>query len=184
MEPMLGFEGASLLSAGGKSKPVMTQWVRPPWPELLCAKERTNAILSATWAILGKTPPSSMPGTLVFTAPTVLRYSAGADILGSNVSTCVGPPPSQSQMTEVFLVGLPSAAALARARNRSGRKKAPIPKAPTLRKSRRVVPSQVILRREFHRFSMHRSFRLGPRALPRKAGVREVNGRQQVASAP
>src|SRR5207253_8289880 len=132
MEPMLGFEGASLLSAGGKSKPVMTQWVPPPWPELVCAKERTKVILSATWAIFGKTPPSSMPGTLVFTAPTVLRYSAGADILGSKVSTWVGPPPSQSQMTEVFLVDLPLVDSRARARNRSGNSRPLIPKAPTL----------------------------------------------------
>ena len=46
-----------------------------------------------------------MPGTLVCTAPVTERYSAGADILGSKVSTCVGPPPSQSQTTEVLRVG-------------------------------------------------------------------------------
>src|SRR5260370_10590119 len=98
----------------------MTQWVPPPWPELLCAKERGKAILSATWATFGKTPPISTPGRLVLTAPTTLRYSAGADILGSKVSTWVGPPPSQSQTTEVLRVDLPAAAAAARARSRSG----------------------------------------------------------------
>src|SRR5438128_4713591 len=143
----------------------MTQWGPPPWPELVCAKERTKVILSATWAIFGKTPPSSMPGTLVFTAPTVLRYSAGADILGSKVSTCVGPPPSQSQMTEVFRVGLPAAVAAARALSRSGKSSPPIPKAPILRKSRRVEPSQLIPCRDPHRFNMIRSFAFRPRVL-------------------
>src|SRR5262249_4843993 len=105
--------------------------------------ERTNAILSATCAISGHTPPISTPLRLVFTAPTALRYSAGASIFGSKVSTCVGPPPSHSQTTEVFLVAAPFADALARALKRSGRHKPVRPRAPTLRKSRRELPSQL-----------------------------------------
>src|SRR5947209_1174417 len=126
----------------------MTQCVPPPWPELLWAKERTNAILSALAAIFGKTPPISTPGRQVFTAPTTLRYSDGADIFGSKVSTCVGPPPSHSHTTEVLRVGLPAAAAVARARSRSGSRKLLIPSAPTLRKSRRLAPSQSVLLRD------------------------------------
>src|SRR5262249_11988803 len=119
-----------------------------------CAKERTNAILSATRAIRGKTPPISTPGTLVWTAPTTLRNSAGADILGSNVSTCEGPPPSQSQTTEVLRVGRPWADASARARSRAGRVSPVAPRTPTLRKSLRVAPSQSARLRDPHRLSM------------------------------
>jgi len=43
----------------------------------------------------------------------VLRYSAGASVLGSNVSTWVGPPPSQSQTTEVLRDDVPAVAAAA-----------------------------------------------------------------------
>src|SRR5262249_53722586 len=134
----------------------ITQCVPPPCPELRCAKERTKAILSAISATFGKTPPSSMPGTLDCTAPTTLRNSAGADILGSKVSTWVGPPPSQSQTAEVVFVGLPLEAAAARARSRSGSRKAvaPRPRAPTLRKSRRVVPSQLVPLRDPQNLSM------------------------------
>src|ERR1700730_14499725 len=121
----------------------MTKWGPPPWPELVWAKERTKAILSAFWAILGKTPPMSTPGMLVLTAPTVLRNSIEADILGSKVSTWVGPPPSHNQTTEVFLVVLPEADSLARARSKSGSMKPLSPRAPTLRKSRRLLPSQL-----------------------------------------
>src|SRR5207248_1789914 len=95
----------------------------------------------------------STPGRLVLAAPTTLRNSAGAVILGSKVSTWVGPPASQSQTTEVFLVGLPACLAAARARKRSGSRKPPRPKAPTLRKSRRVLPSQVFPCRDPHRFN-------------------------------
>src|SRR5262249_32632146 len=120
--------------------------------------ERTKAILSATRATLGKTPPISTPVRLVLTAPTILRYSAGADILGSKVSTWVGPPPSQSQTTEVLRVDLPEDLAAARALSRSDRKNPPKPSPPTLRKSRRVVPSQLVPWRELHKLSMDCSF--------------------------
>src|SRR6516225_5745549 len=138
----------------------MTQWVPPPWPELPWAKERTKAILSAMAAILGNTPPISTPGSLVFTAPTTLRYSAGAAILGSKVSMWVGPPPNQSQTTEVFLDAVPATAAAARALSNSGSIKPVRPRAPTLRKSRRVVPSQFNPVREPKRFSIIGSFQL------------------------
>ena len=49
--------------------------------------------------------PESLP------APTVLRNSIGADILGSKVSTWVGPPPSHSHTTEVLRVGRPASVA-------------------------------------------------------------------------
>src|SRR5438046_4007553 len=141
----------------------MTQAVPPPWPELRCANERTKAILSATRAILVKTPPSSRPATLVCTAPMVLRNSAGAVILGSKVSTWVGPPPSQSQTTEVLRVCWPAADAAARARSRSGSNRPPMPSAPTLRKSRRVEPSQLVPVREPHMFNMTNPFQLAAR---------------------
>src|SRR5438874_2191233 len=87
----------------------------------------------------------ALPLTLVGTAPTVERNSTGAVILGSKVSTWVGPPPSQSQTTEVLREGWPEAAAAeARARSKSGRASPPRPSAPTLRKSRRVAPSQLV----------------------------------------
>src|SRR5262249_21291739 len=148
IEPTPGLTAACPLSAGGKSYPVITQWVPPPWPELRCANDRTKAILSAFLAISGKTPPISTPGRLVLTAPTVDRNSTGASILGSNVSTWVGPPPNHSQTTEVLRVDLPSAFAWARARRRSGSARPPRPRAPTLRKSRREAPSQLVPVRE------------------------------------
>src|SRR5712692_4513207 len=161
----------------------MTQWVPPPWPELPWANERTKAILSAERAILGKTPPISMPGTLVFTAPTALRNSTGADILGSNVSTWVGPPPNQSQMTEVFLVDLPACLAAARKRSRSGSTKPVAPSAPILRKSRRLDPSQSVLVREPRSRNMVCSFHYA-RATRRERPVGVGIGRQRVASVP
>src|SRR6187200_2462682 len=95
-----------------------------------------------------------MPGTFVFTEPVIERYSAGADILGSNVSTWVGPPPSQSQTTDVLRVGLPIWAASARALSRPGRVRPPRPRAPTLRNSRRVEPSQAVPVRDERSVSM------------------------------
>ena len=67
--------------------------------------------MSATAAILVNDPPIDTPETLVVTSPVVLRYSDGADILGSKVSTCVGPPPNQSQTTEVSFTASPASAA-------------------------------------------------------------------------
>ena len=75
------------------------------------------------------------PAMGVLTSPVVLRYSEGAVILGSNVSTCVGPPDNQTQITE------------ARFRIKSAKVKVPRPSDPTLMKSRRVVPSQSLERR-------------------------------------
>ena len=59
------------------------------------------AILSTTLASRFKLPPIVMPGSGVVASPVKLRYSDGAVILGSNVSTCVGPPANQSQMTDL-----------------------------------------------------------------------------------
>src|SRR5438067_3370202 len=132
----------------------MTHWVPPPCPLLRWAKLRTNASLSASLAPFSKLPPSSTPGSTVFTDPVTLRYSAGADIFGSNVSTWVGPPPSHSQTTDVLFVGEPVCAVLARARSRSGSSTPVAPSAPTRRKSRRVVPPQAARRREFTSWSM------------------------------
>src|SRR3974390_320003 len=101
----------------------------------------------------GNTPPISTPDRLVFTEPIVLRYSIGADILGSKVSTCVGPPPSHSHTTDVFLVGLPELRSAARSRRRSDSMKLPRPRDPIFRKSRRVAPSHVLPLRECQRFS-------------------------------
>src|SRR5262245_577828 len=132
----------------------MTQCVPPPWPELLCAKERMKAILSATRAIRGKVAPISTPGKLVWMAPVVERNSAGAVIFGSKVSTWVGPPPSHNHTTDVLRVACPAADAAARARSRSGSNKPPMPRAPTLMKSRRVPPSQAVAFRLLQRFNM------------------------------
>ncbi len=86
-----------------------------------------------------------------------LRYSDGAVILGSKVSTCVGPPPSHSHTTDVFLAALPSAAASARPRNRPARVSDPTPSEPICKNSRRVRPSQSRCRSPKARFSMTRS---------------------------
>src|SRR5262245_44895277 len=109
-----------------------------------------------------------MPETLVLVAPITERNSAGAVILGSNVSTWVGPPPSQSQTTEVFFVGLPASAAAARALSKSDRERpaTPRPRAPILRKSRRLAPSHVAPWRELRNRSMVISF-LVRAAFPR-----------------
>ena len=72
----------------------------------------------------------------------MLRYSAGASIFGSKVSTCVGPPPSHSHTTEVSLADLPSAAAAERPRSRPESVSPVKPSVPILRKSRRPWPSQ------------------------------------------
>src|SRR5437867_793277 len=160
----------------------MTQWVPPPWPELRCANERTKAILSATRPILGNTPPSSMPGTLVCTAPTVLRNSAGAVIFGSKVSTCVGPPPSQSQTTLVLRVCRPAALAAARARSRSDRARPPMPSTPALRKSRRVLPSQLVPFLEPQRCNIVNPFQLAAR--PYREGLAGWEQRPAVSGGP
>jgi hypothetical protein len=113
---------------------------------------------SATLAIRSKLPPSVTPARFVFTSPVTLRYSAGAVILGSNVSTCVGPPLSQSQITEVSLVDEPAAAAAARVRRRLPRPTpAPRPSVPTRRKSRRDSPAQFPNRRSCRISSMANS---------------------------
>src|SRR5262245_33057384 len=148
----------------------MTKWVPPPCPELPCANERTNASLSATLAIFEKAPPTSTPGILVLTAPTTLRNSAGADILGSKVSMWLAPPPSHNQTTEVFLVALPDALAPARARRKSERRSLLSPSPPTLRQSRRLAPSQLVPVREPQRLSTTGSFHWARAALPRTAG--------------
>lgn len=92
-----------------------------------------------------------MPGTFVFTEPVTERYSDGADIFGSKVSTWVGPPPSHSQTTDVFRV--PPVLA-ARARSRSGSRTPVAPRAPIFRKSRREPPSQAGVRRDVTSLSM------------------------------
>src|SRR6058998_690470 len=120
----------------------MTKCVPPPCPLLVWANERTKAILSATLAHLGNVPPSVMPGTFVVTSPVTLRYSSGADILGSNVSTCVGPPPNHSHTTDVSLTDLPLFEACSRAASNCGNPKPPKPSPPIFKKSRRPMPSQ------------------------------------------
>src|SRR5262245_9088393 len=151
----------------------MTQCVPPPWPELRCANERTRAILSATLAILLKSPPISTPGRFVFTAPLTERNSAGADIFGSNVSMWVGPPPSHNQTTDVFFVGLPLCAARARARSRSGKARPPRPRAPTRKKSRRVAPSQLVPLRDASAVNMEKVLPLvGPATPSRERRVK------------
>src|SRR5579872_6729402 len=135
----------------------MTQCVPPPCPLLRCANERTKAILSATRAISGNVPPSVTPGRTVDTSPVTLRNSGGAVILGSNVSTCLGPPPSHSQTTDVSLTCSPLSAALARAAKSPGRESPPSPSVPTFKKSRRVAPSQSRERRSASTLSMARS---------------------------
>src|SRR5438477_6618538 len=101
--PSAGCVGLPPLSTTLLSYPVITQCVPPPWPLFLWVNERTSAILSTTRAILGNVPPIETPGSEVGASPVTLRYSDGAPILGSNVSMCVGPPPSQSQTTDVSL---------------------------------------------------------------------------------
>jgi hypothetical protein len=128
--------------------------VPPPCPEFWCANEWKKANLSAWAAVFSNVPPSSTPGSFDFTDPVTERYSAGADILGSKVSTWVGPPPSQSQTTDVLRVGLPALDASARALSRPGNVRPPRPRAPIFRKSRRVLPSQAVPLRDERRVSM------------------------------
>ena len=93
-----------------------------------CCCGRTSArwpCVSPPRRCAGNVPPIVTPGSFVFTSPVVLRYSRGAFMCGSNVSTCVGPPASHSQMTEVSLTGLPWALASARAANSAGKREAP-----------------------------------------------------------
>src|SRR5581483_6690520 len=107
------------------------------------------------------------------------RYSLGAVGFGSNVSTWVGPPPSQSQTTAVFRVGPPAPAAFDRAWSSVGRVRPVAPRAPILRKSRRVRPSQSGWRRALVSRSMGSV--LGERNV--EAGGGRPDGRNPVGTA-
>ena len=87
--------------------PEATSRLALPWLPLPCRNDRTTASLSARAASLGNVPPKVTPGSLVAVSPNMLRYSTGAVIFGSNVSTCVGPPLSQIQMTDLLLIERP-----------------------------------------------------------------------------
>src|SRR5262249_13665097 len=84
-----------------------------------------------------------MPGTLVEIGLNSPRMSAGAPGFRSNIS-CVAAPPKRNR--QITLLALPCGwpgLRTASARNRSGRDKPPkTDRAPALRVSRRVRPSQ------------------------------------------
>ena len=124
----------------------------------MCANERTKAILSATFAISGKTPPNSTPGRLVFTAPTVLRNSTGRRHLGIEGFDLRGsaaqPEPDDGGVAGGLAVrGCRSAGA-----EQIGQQQAAQAECADLRKSRRVAPSQLVPWRDASRLNMRRSF--------------------------
>ena len=84
----------------------------------------------ASFASCGNPPPMVTPGRLVATSPVMLRYSTGAVIFGSNVSTCVAPPERNSTTTVLSLMGLPAVPAIARDSNNVDSVNPPRPSAP------------------------------------------------------
>ena len=67
------------------------------------------------------------------------RTSTGASGLRSQTSMWDGPPGRKTMMTDLWLLRLPLAAS---ARSRSGNVSPPSPSAPTVKKERRLMPSQ------------------------------------------
>src|SRR5262245_51930090 len=99
------------------------------------------AILSATFAVFGKSSQISIPRTFVRIGWNGPRTSLGASGLRSNVSRWLGPPSSQSRMHDFALPGdLPGAAP--RRRDQSASDSPRADNAPTRSMSRRVTPSQ------------------------------------------
>ena len=84
--------------------PVITQWVPVLWLEFLWANDLTTEILSLRVASFRKLPPRRK-SPFVITEPLTDLTPSGAEGLGSKVSICVAPPPSQSHTTDFSLVG-------------------------------------------------------------------------------
>ena len=158
----------------------MTQWVPPPWPLLLWAKERTTAILSACGPSSGRRRRT--------------RCRAGRC---ARRRRCCGTRPGRPSWGRRFRRGSARRPARARrrrccgsvgpvrrrgaARRRSGSMRPPRPSAPTLRKSRRLAPSQVVPLRDPLRWNMDRSLQLARASFPRRAEKVGVAGRKRRA---
>src|SRR5438477_2254952 len=129
--------------------------------------ERTMASLSMRRAVWGSSSEIRMPGTFV---PMALNAELA---LGSQVSTWLGPPSSQSRM---HAWALPPAPWMEAARRYCSRWMPRKPREPTLRKSRRlafIVMTPLMILREFAR-AKHRPDELFPCRLPIRAGGDQV----------
>ena len=115
--------------------PEVTSWLARAWLPTPWRNERTTAMRSANCASLGNVPPKVTPGSDVATSPNMLRYSTGAVIFGSKVSTCVGPPCRNNSTTDLSLTKLLDSAR-ARVASESASVRPPNPSAPTLMNSR------------------------------------------------
>ena len=160
----------------------MTQWVPPPWPLLLWAKERTTAILSALRANSGKTPPNWTPGRQVVhrdrrccgTRPGRRRLGVEGFDVGRAAAE---PEPDDGGVAR----GLALCGGAARAPQQVGQHEAAEAERPTLRKSRRLAPSQVVPLRDPVRWNMNRSLQMARASFPRRAEKEGVAGRKRRA---
>jgi hypothetical protein len=101
----------------------------------------TTASLSAIFACKGISSQMSKPGTLVRMGLNSPRISTGASGFMSYMSTWLGPPGKYTKITP--LCGVCGEPPRARRRNKSASVRPPMPKAPTLKKSRRRMPSHI-----------------------------------------
>ena len=104
--------------------------------------DRTTANRFARLASCGNDEPNVMPGNDVATSPVTVRILSGTFILGSNVSSCDGPPNMYRQMTDLPVVIGFLPAASAEAPSRCGSDRPPRPSEPMRRNSRREKPGR------------------------------------------
>src|SRR5262249_7121376 len=114
-----------------------------PCPALVWCAERRIASLSMMRACRGRCSPIWMPVTLVRIGFDSPRPWTGAPGLRSYMPLCDGPPASHSRITDRRGVPPPFSLARARCRSSAGRLSPPSARLPTLRKVRRLTPSQV-----------------------------------------
>src|SRR5262245_47274509 len=112
-----------------------------PWSFDEWFSERMIVYRCARRANFGSSSQISMPGTDVAAGRYGPRYSIGAAGFMSNVSRWLGPPQSQSRITDFAFA--PSTAAWPSSLSRSPSDIPRAPRAPALISSRRVQPLQV-----------------------------------------
>src|SRR5436190_2018068 len=114
---------------------VLMSWLASPG-----TNDRTTHSRSARSASFGNVVPKVTPGIAVLISPVALRISAGAVILGSNVSNWLGPPWQKRNTTDLSVTGLPASESFVPAcavGMSHGSERPPSASEPTRRKSRR-----------------------------------------------
>ncbi len=104
--------------------------------------DRTTANRFAHLASCGNDAPNVMPLSDVATSPVTVRILSGTFILGSNVSSCDGPPNMYRKITDLPVVIGFFPPASAEEPSRCGSDRPPRPSEPMRRNSRREKPGR------------------------------------------